>query len=72
MPAAPPGAYLEQRNRASAFKWALRVGVHSGPVVAGVVGKRKYAYDIVKGARRGSGGTDPAGGRSLAARPWSG
>ena len=22
------------------------VGVHSGPVVAGVVGKRKYAYDI--------------------------
>ena len=39
-------AYLEERNRASAFKWALRVGVHSGPVVAGVVGKRKYAYDI--------------------------
>jgi class 3 adenylate cyclase len=39
-------AYLEERNRTSAFKWALRVGVHSGPVVAGVVGKRKYAYDI--------------------------
>ena len=38
--------YLEQRNRTAAFKWSLRVGVHSGPVVAGVVGKRKYAYDI--------------------------
>jgi class 3 adenylate cyclase len=38
--------YLEQRNRKAAFKWALRVGVHSGPVVAGVVGKRKYAFDI--------------------------
>lgn len=26
--------------------WALRVGIHVGPVVAGVVGKKKYAYDI--------------------------
>jgi class 3 adenylate cyclase len=38
--------YLENRNRTAAFKWALRVGVHSGPAVAGVVGKRKYAFDI--------------------------
>ena len=38
--------YLEQRNRKAAFKQSLRVGVHSGPVVAGVVGKRKYAFDI--------------------------
>jgi adenylate cyclase len=26
--------------------WELRVGIHTGPIVAGVVGKRKYAYDI--------------------------
>ena len=26
--------------------WDLRLGVHVGPIVAGVVGKRKYAYDI--------------------------
>lgn len=26
--------------------WVLRIGLHSGPVVAGVVGKRKFAYDI--------------------------
>lgn len=38
--------YLENRNRTSAFKWSLRLGIHSGPVVAGVVGNRKYAYDI--------------------------
>jgi class 3 adenylate cyclase len=38
--------YLEQRNRSATFKWSLRVGIHSGPVVAGVVGKRKYAFDV--------------------------
>jgi len=26
--------------------WELRIGVHTGPVVAGVVGKNKFAYDI--------------------------
>lgn len=26
--------------------WYLRIGIHVGPVVAGVVGKMKYAYDI--------------------------
>ncbi len=27
-------------------QWHLRVGVHTGPVVAGVIGKKKFAYDI--------------------------
>ena len=26
--------------------WAVRVGVHFGPVVAGVVGRRQYGFDI--------------------------
>ena len=26
--------------------WQLRVGVHTGPVVAGMVGRQKYQYDI--------------------------
>lgn len=36
------------REHAAAGKqpWSLRIGLHSGPVVAGVVGKRKFAYDI--------------------------
>ncbi|MDH5657341.1 MAG: GAF domain-containing protein, partial [Spirochaetia bacterium] len=26
--------------------WEIRIGVHTGPVIAGVVGKKKFAYDI--------------------------
>lgn len=26
--------------------WALRVGIHSGPVVAGVLGKRQFSFDL--------------------------
>jgi class 3 adenylate cyclase len=39
-------SYIAKRNQTAAFKWSLRVGVHTGPVVAGVVGTRKYAFDI--------------------------
>jgi len=27
-------------------KWQVRIGIHSGPVTAGVVGDKKFAYDI--------------------------
>lgn len=26
--------------------WVVRVGIHTGPVTAGVIGKKKFAYDI--------------------------
>ncbi|WP_170305835.1 adenylate/guanylate cyclase domain-containing protein [Pseudoduganella ginsengisoli] len=39
-------AYIEQRNRHHPFKWSLVVGIHSGPLATGMVGKRKYAFDI--------------------------
>ncbi len=38
--------YLKQRNALSANKWIMRAGVHSGNVVAGVVGKNKFTYDV--------------------------
>lgn len=38
--------YVERRNETSAVKWQMRVGIHSGSAVAGVVGKRKFTYDV--------------------------
>jgi len=38
--------YLKQRNAASKFNWETRIGIHSGPVVGGIVGVKKYLYDI--------------------------
>ena len=38
--------YLEERNRKHEIKWRMRVGIHSGPIVAGVVGKKKFRYDL--------------------------
>lgn len=35
-----------QRNAGAQHHLQVRIGIHSGPVVAGVVGKSKYAYDI--------------------------
>lgn len=42
--------YIKGRNmikrNTGELPWELRIGVHTGPVVAGVVGRKKYAYDI--------------------------
>ncbi len=38
--------YLAERNKESKYKWEMRAGVHSGNVVAGVVGKNKFTYDV--------------------------
>ena len=35
-----------QREKVGKQSWGLRIGIHTGPVVAGVVGNKKYAYDI--------------------------
>jgi class 3 adenylate cyclase len=39
---------LEMRDAVAAAgdRWHIRIGVHAGPVVAGVIGTRKFAYDV--------------------------
>jgi len=36
---------IKAENEGSTY-WGLRIGVHTGPVVAGVIGKKKFTYDI--------------------------
>ena len=40
--------WLEQRNHDNprAVFREMRIGIHTGPVIAGVIGKNKFAYDI--------------------------
>ena len=35
-----------QREKLHLPRWDLRIGIHSGPVMAGVVGKSKFIYDV--------------------------
>jgi adenylate cyclase len=43
-------AYIAKENANRKAKgeqlWELRIGIHTGPVIAGVVGRKKFAYDI--------------------------
>ncbi|HVZ55337.1 MAG TPA: adenylate/guanylate cyclase domain-containing protein [Chitinophagaceae bacterium] len=36
----------EKRRELGLEPWEIRIGIHTGPLVAGVVGRKKYAYDI--------------------------
>jgi class 3 adenylate cyclase len=38
--------FNEDQKRIGKPVWQLRIGINSGKVVAGVIGKRKFAYDI--------------------------
>jgi adenylate cyclase len=42
--------YMEDLKKEKEAKgegyWEIRIGIHTGPVIAGVVGKNKFAYDI--------------------------
>ncbi len=38
--------YISERNKTASVKWNMRLGLHSGSVIAGVVGKNKFTYDL--------------------------
>jgi len=37
---------MKRINQDNGTSLSLRIGIHTGPVVAGVIGKRKFAYDL--------------------------
>lgn len=37
---------LQQYNQRSGHNLRIRIGIHTGPVVAGVIGLKKFAYDL--------------------------
>lgn len=38
--------HLQQREKENKPLFEIRIGIHTGPVVAGIVGVKKFAYDI--------------------------
>ncbi len=38
--------YIQTKQQQNIPYWDIRIGLHTGPVVAGVVGENKFAYDI--------------------------
>lgn len=38
--------WLAKRNTERPVKWEMRVGLHSGSAIAGIVGTNKYIYDV--------------------------
>jgi len=39
-------SYMQHLKSSKADIWDLRIGIHTGPVIAGVVGHKKVSYDI--------------------------
>lgn len=39
-------AFLVDRNKKSKYKWTIRLGVDTGEVVGGIIGTKKYIYDV--------------------------
>ena len=39
-------AYMRTFPEIEGHKFSMRIGIHSGPAVAGVIGKNKFVYDL--------------------------
>ena len=39
-------SFVKEYPKVDSFKLSLRIGIHSGPVIAGIIGKKKFIYDL--------------------------
>jgi CheY-like chemotaxis protein len=39
--------FLNERNKHNIQKWRCRIGIHSGRVIGGIVGKTRFVYDVM-------------------------
>lgn len=37
---------LQEFNQRNGYSWKVRIGIHSGPLVAGIIGSKKFTYDL--------------------------
>ncbi len=40
-------SYLKNRNISAQQQWQCRIGINSGNVIAGIIGKSRFSYDII-------------------------
>ena len=38
--------YLKKRNKNNSIQWKIRIGIDTGKLIGGIIGKEKYIYDI--------------------------
>jgi class 3 adenylate cyclase len=38
--------YVKNAWTEPGFKWDIRIGIHTGPLIAGIIGKVRYSYDV--------------------------
>ena len=39
--------YLQEKNSNSSIEWKCRIGIHSGEIISGVVGKSRFQFDVM-------------------------
>jgi adenylate cyclase len=39
--------YLQDKNSQSSLEWKCRIGIHSGEIISGVVGKSRFQFDVM-------------------------